>query len=329
MAIANPQYLLVTNQKDITSDFLVRELQRRGLSFYRLNTENLPQFQIRMSSKDEGMFLCSERVSINSELIKSAYFRRPGMIEIHDEVSSDATIYRRTEWTYMLRSFYLELGSKWFSHPNNILLAENKPGQLRLANEIGFNVPEYIISNSSENLDKLFNEGPVVAKPLSHNLLDSSDVERVIFTVNANDYKEIEGRSLAQAPVIFQRRIEKAFDLRVTVVGSIVFAVRIYSQVRDETKTDWRAGGDKLLRHALVELPDVIKNMCVRFTKRMNIRYGAIDLVEDKSGCYWFLECNPNGQWAWIENVTGAPISKAIVDTLIEQGGADALLPTR
>jgi hypothetical protein len=29
-----------------------------------------------------------------------------------------------------------------------------------------------------------------------------------------------------------------------------------------------------------------------------------------------FLEINPNGQWAWIENETGLPIAAAIADAL-------------
>jgi len=34
------------------------------------------------------------------------------------------------------------------------------------------------------------------------------------------------------------------------------------------------------------------------------------------NGNYYFLECNPNGQWLWIEEDIGLPISKAIADYL-------------
>lgn len=320
MAITHPQYLLVTNQKDITSDFLVRELERREVSFFRLNTETLPQFHITTRSCDLGFRLQSEDIDIDTRFIKSAYFRRPGLIEVQESPNIDASAYRRTEWTYMLRSLYLELGKKWFSHPNSILLGENKPGQLSLAKIIGFNVPEYVITNSLKNLEKIFAEGPVIAKPLSHNLLDGGKKERVIFTVDTDSLDEVGAKNLELAPVIFQRRILKKYDLRVTVIGSTVFAVRIDSQTRNETKTDWRAGGHDLLEHAIIELPSEINRQCIQLLKEMNIRYGAIDLIEDIEGKFWFLECNPNGQWAWIENVTGAPISSAIVDALIEQG---------
>ena len=49
---------------------------------------------------------------------------------------------------------------------------------------------------------------------------------------------------------------------------------------------------------------------------RLNLRYGAIDFICDQQGELWFLEINPNGQWAWIENLTGYPIAAAIADEL-------------
>lgn len=320
MAVTSPEYLLVTNQKDITSDFLVRELRRRDISFYRFNTETLPDYEMWSTSLDDGLVFRSNNIEIKTSQVKSAYFRRPGLIQFNNPDSADSIAYRTTEWTYLLRSFYLELGKKWFSHPNAILLAENKPGQLKLAKQLGFDVPEYIISNSLRAVRKLFDNGPVIAKPLSHNLLDEGDEERVIFTVDVPNVGDIEKKNLAMSPVIFQRRVEKKFDLRVTVIGKTVFTTRIDSQARESTKTDWRAGGDKQLKHDLIDLPTNIENKCVQLVEQMNLRYGAIDLVEDLTGRFWFLECNPNGQWAWIENMTGAPISKLIVDELISHG---------
>lgn len=48
----------------------------------------------------------------------------------------------------------------------------------------------------------------------------------------------------------------------------------------------------------------------------LGLTYGAIDLIEDEQDVFWFLECNPNGQWAWIEQRTQLPIASAIVDWL-------------
>ena len=94
----------------------------------------------------------------------------------------------------------------------------------------------------------------------------------------------------------------------------------IDSQSKEETATDWRKGSYTDLRHQVVSLPGDVEAACVKLVKNLGLRFGAIDLVLDRKGRFWFLECNPNGQWAWIENRTGLPISAAIVDELLRIG---------
>jgi glutathione synthase/RimK-type ligase-like ATP-grasp enzyme len=113
-----------------------------------------------------------------------------------------------------------------------------------------------------------------------------------------------------------QSEILKQYDVRVTVVGERVFATAIWSQDNEETITDWRKGSRPDLRHEKIVLDQRVERQCVKLVQRLGLRYGAIDLVCDQSGKLWFLEINPNGQWAWIENLTGYPIAAAIVDEL-------------
>jgi glutathione synthase/RimK-type ligase-like ATP-grasp enzyme len=46
------------------------------------------------------------------------------------------------------------------------------------------------------------------------------------------------------------------------------------------------------------------------------LRFGAIDMIVTPEGRYVFLEINPNGQWRWIEDASGLPISDALCDAL-------------
>ncbi|WP_329150150.1 hypothetical protein OIU91_25245 [Streptomyces sp. NBC_01456] len=50
-----------------------------------------------------------------------------------------------------------------------------------------------------------------------------------------------------------------------------------------------------------------------------DLRYGAFDFALTADGAWWFLECNPNGQWAWLEAAAGLPLTAAIAD-LLENG---------
>ena len=319
MTAKNIRHLLISNKRDITTDFIVRELNSRNLSFFRLNTEDIPKLSVLQNSETHTTQLTTKNAVIDLGEIKSAYFRRPLPPAISSEVDLSIRQYQVDEWSYLLRSIYLEIGDKWFSHPNNIILAEDKPKQLRRAQTLGFNVPETVITNDVQAVKGLFEGGNVIAKPLHHALITKNAKESVIFTSDIKNIDDINPASLSLAPVIFQRKITKQFDVRVTVVGKQVFAVTIDSQSHSRTRTDWRLGEITSLEHTPIELPTKLNNLCIEIVHDLGLSYGAIDFVLDMDGKYWFLECNPNGQWAWIENRTGLPIAKAIVDMMEEK----------
>lgn len=312
---ASMDCLIVTNQRDITSDYIVRELKRRGRSFFRLNTEIFPASELTFSLQDDTFDLRFGDNELRLSDVRSAYFRRP---EIPALTSSpgDYREYRTNEWASALKSVYLYLGDRWFSHPSAILMAEDKPRQLRLAKALGFAAPQTLVSNSFSEVRQFATGKTVIGKPLRQALVGSPGTEQVIYTTRLPEIAESDRQAISVVPAIYQTEIAKQRDLRVTVVGERVFAVAIDSQSRSETVTDWRRGSVPDLAHELVELPTDIEALCILLVQQLDLRFGAIDLVLDTEGRYWFLECNPNGQWAWIENRTGAPISSAIVDEL-------------
>ncbi len=312
-----PRFLIVTNKRDLTSDFIVKEMRKRGLNYYRLNTEDVPLLALHQRLGKATVLGTGEN-RIDLEKVGAAYFRRPMPPSVQsDNLTPSLKRYICEEWSYILRSFYLELGDKWFSHPNQIILAEDKPKQLRLAREIGFSVPETVVTNELQAVSYLFAGGEVIAKPLKQSLLeDKPGPDSVIYTNTIRSFSDIDKDELYAAPVIFQRKIPKQFDLRVTIVEKSVFSVAIKSQEFERTQTDWRHSSVTELEHEIFALPNQIEEQCREIVGRLGLRYGAIDLVLDTFGKFWFLECNPNGQWAWIENRTSLPIAAAIVSAM-------------
>ena len=101
-----------------------------------------------------------------------------------------------------------------------------------------------------------------------------------------------------------------------TVVGEKLFPVKIESQEYEESRIDWRRGTN-IISHKYIELPKIISRQCINLVKHLNLIFGAIDLVIDKEGNFYFLEINPNGQWAWIEKRLNLPISQEIATLLL------------
>jgi glutathione synthase/RimK-type ligase-like ATP-grasp enzyme len=310
-------FLFVTNARDLTTDYVVREMKRRNHTFFRLNTETIAASLISINPCTFSFEIRFPDCRVNLEEIRAAYFRRPETPKrILPGIADDDWTYAAGEWNALLKSLYLSIGGRWLSHPGNIMLAEDKPRQLITAVKIGLKVPESVISNDLDIILALTKTGLIIGKPLKEALFDESGAGSIIFTSLVPGLSEKDRSCLEVCPAIYQKAIEKEFDVRVTVVGSQAFSAAIYSQGAEISQTDWRRGSNPDLPHRPIELPPETEAMCIRLVQALDLRFGAIDMICDKEGEFWFLECNPNGQWAWIENRTGLPISAAIVDEL-------------
>lgn len=124
--------LLVTNKRDVTTDFVVLEMRRRGLPFIRLNTEDLPQHELVMEEGDPaGFSLSGPCGEFRLSEITGAYYRRPGNFEAQG--TETAASYVIAEWSAILRSLWNGLEGRWLNSPFSILRAEDKPRQLAAA----------------------------------------------------------------------------------------------------------------------------------------------------------------------------------------------------
>jgi glutathione synthase/RimK-type ligase-like ATP-grasp enzyme len=121
---------------------------------------------------------------------------------------------------------------------------------------------------------------------------------------------------LSACPAIYQRRIAKQHELRVTVVGDEIFACRIDSQAREESRVDWRAAGYTSLDHRACELDEAVADRCRALLRTLGLEIAGLDFIVTPEGETVFLEINAAGQWAWVEQETGLPIAAAIARRL-------------
>jgi len=314
--------LLITNKEDITTDFIINKLNKLGEKYYRFNTEDLNSkvFVNLDFIKDEYQLIDSaKRIVIDLLYVKSIYYRRPKLPSIDGgELSPGEAKFTQSEYYYLLEGIYKILADKyWISPIYAIREAENKIYQLILAKKIGFKIPEGIVT-SIEDTAKSFikNQDGCVIKPIKTGFIDDGDSPRLIFTseLTKKDMSSLD--RIKYCPTFFQKKIDKSFDIRVTIVGDKVFSARIESQAFDETKIDWRKGENISIQYKRLHLPQSISKKCICLTRTLNLQFSAIDLVIDHNRNYYFLEINPNGQWAWIEKRLGYDISGQIVNLL-------------
>ncbi len=246
------------------------------------------------------------------------YYRRPIKPIPNSGITDlESKQYIVSESIATLEGIFECLECYWMSKPNSIRRAENKLIQLKIASDIGFNIPKTIITNIPGSFDNFYqNNDNTINKPIKSGRLETNKHLKLIYTniISADDAKY--SNLIKYSPSLFQEYIEKEVDLRITIIGRKIFPVAINSQGRQKTKIDWRRGIDDDLTYTPIKLPHDIELKCFKLMDYFNLTFSAMDLILSKSNEYIFLELNPNGQWAWIQQATGQPMVQCMADIL-------------
>ena len=164
-------------------------------------------------------------------------------------------------------------------------------------------------------------QGNVIYKPYGANAWANNDASTGKFSLScpAQIYTEdLKNHATLQAsPGIFQEKIGKDFEVRVTVMGKSCCAVKILSQEHNSTKNDWRQDYSNLKIERMV-LPEKISNLCLDYMQRADLRFGCFDFIVTPDGEYFFLEINQMGQFLWQEDMQpDIPLLQMFCDFLI------------
>jgi len=321
--------LIITNKEDTHPTPVIKYLSERQVPVFRLNTEALlTDYQFHWYCNDQETDLYIKNIRNGLELkgseVTAVWERRPELpkellFENNSEINK-LNLEEAKGFLSFLR-FYLKdifsIGSIVFDR-----VSASKMLQLNIVKGLGMNVPETCFSNRKEDIVRFAeNYEYVVLKSIESDSVWLNDEYEYVFyaqKIKSSLLTEKPEKMFSQTIHFVQNYIEKQFELRITVVGQEIFACKIDSQLLDENKgkIDWRQGYNYGLKHELFELPQPIKNFCIKYLNKMNLNFGCFDMIVTPEHKYVFLECNPNGQWLWIEQETGMKISEAIANTL-------------
>jgi hypothetical protein len=312
--------LIVTNWSDQTADWLILELQRRRTPYLRFNTEDYPDLTSLVWSSDGEACLRWPDRTLDLGTVSAVWYRRPLPPSVASWRSPEQARWAAGESRAAIDGVWRTLDALWVNHPDDNRIASSKLHQLRRATELGFRVPSTVVTNTPDDL-RSFAAGrgnSMICKPIDDGLLELQGEERVFFTSRFALNPEDDLTDLGPEPYLFQELVPKAYDVRVTVIGAEVFATRIESQATVDGHIDWRIAGSRAA-HQPEELPSAISDLCLKLTRSYDLQFGAIDLACTTDGEYVFFEINPNGQWAWVEQLTRQPL-RASMANLLEAG---------
>lgn len=323
--MSSKKVLVITHTKDNASVLKVCQyIQQMGGEAIRFNVDQYPLASTITSQYREGLWEIilenGHRYHLND--LTSVWYRRSHYIGhgMEDVLSST---YLPASQGEVKRTFYgmvEALPCFQMEKYSTYRRLDSKEEQLRLAASCGLEIPATCISNSPTRVREFLREvgGTVITKMQSSFSIVHEDDEQVVFTneLTAADLSDLD--SLAYCPMMFQQKLEKKLELRVTIVGHKIFAFSIDSQKEMNAQIDWRKEGLALMADwQPYTLPLSIQNQLRTLMDHYQLHYGAIDLILTPDDRYYFLEINPAGEYFWLDKLCDFEISHQIAKVLL------------
>lgn len=317
--------LLITARFDPAADMLMEELRRRSAPCFRWNTYEYPLESVLTYRASGGGFagqIDSDGRSLDINDIGSIWWQWDQPAGFPDDLNPGERRFAETEAQQALSALTTVTEAVWINHPINERRAKSKPAQLFMARQLGLDIPSTVVTNDPNEVRQFVGSSPrqVIYKGLSQPR--DMEVGKVFFTGILTPERLARIDSIRITPGIFQERVAKAYELRVTVVGSRMFSVKIDSQARSEASLDWRRSLHDVA-YEVVELPREVEDRLTKFMEAFGLIYGAFDLIVTPEGKYVFLEINPSGQYMWLEYATGLEITAELADLLIRSASGE------
>ncbi|MGH3567148.1 MAG: ATP-grasp ribosomal peptide maturase [Pseudonocardia sp.] len=314
-----PTILILAQAQDTTADRIAAALGRRAVTVARVDTAEFPtavRLQARPDQSPGPDWIEAGGNRIDLASVQSVYRRHPAQFRFPAAMSGPERRFAMLEsvagWGGVLSS----QPWRWLDSPAAVADAGYKPRQIRVAAECGLRVPRSVVTNAGDHVRAFAAEvaGPIVYKSLSTGLVAEGDALKIVYTSRV-DLDDLDDNALGLCAHLFQEWVPKAHDVRVTAVGERLFPVAVHAG-SEQARIDWRSRYDDL-RYQRCEIPDDVRAGISAYLQRFRLRFAAFDFSATPDGRWWFLEANPSGQWEWIEDETGAPITEAIADELV------------
>lgn len=293
---------------------MVDELSHRGATVIRYDTADFPlssQLAVNLGPHGWDGALSGDR-TIDLSAISSVWWRRPAEFEVPADWSDQARAFAVSEARVGVLGVLGSLPVRWINHPANDSAANYKPVQLAAAARVGLDVPRTVVTSDPQYAREFIGEDEVIYKGLSGGVLTADRRHRYIPTTLLQA-AEIDN-AVAGTAHLFQERVPKAFEVRLTVIGTQMFPVAIHTDSK-AGKLDWRTDYASLT-YAPVELPVSVAKGVRQLMDELGLYFGALDFAVTPDGRWVFFEVNPNGQWHWLAVKAGVPMVEAMADAL-------------
>ncbi len=305
-----------TCSQDTTTDIVMKELDPQGV--LRFNIDKPEDFTWDFHPSGFRIVDKASGKEITERTFTSFYLRKPMYFDLIDIPRFGCVEnWRREETDELFTDFFRECQSRGLVAL--VRSQNNKYGKMRqlLAAERYFHVAPWHFFHGT--LPDDLKRGRWVVKSMTQTPIG----ERKVFFV-----KEVDPCALDLAyPWFVQERIEGEEEVTVVYVDGKTFAAN--------APRDSFGGEDS--RKSLMEKPapwprcelsPEDERAIKGFMDETGYRFGRFDFIR-KDGELWFLELNPNGQWAWLDEKNEHGLVSMVADAIKSEDRAHRERPSR
>lgn len=296
-----------------------QKIEQRNGNVIVFDYQNLSEFYFYLDS--DG---CAA-VSRNGDCVDiDVIWYRVKLRQIQSVVTDEdrARYVQISEWLGFYKEICALFADKVVNPIQSIRFCSSKIGQQKLAFQCGLSIPSSLVSTDLDQTKSFYHQyGKLITKSMGNPNAPKSEShfqEGIVTTSVGLDFlRSVDRESFISCPTHFQNMVEKSHELRIVVIQKKFFTFRIDSQKFKSTSVDWRFGNDTL-EFKPCRLPKEIQSKILTFMDFADLVTGSFDFIVTPSGEYVFLECNPDGQWGWLEPAVDGKISSGFADMLID-----------
>lgn len=276
LSFPNMKTLILTNSYDATTDYLIKYIGSKNI--VRLNFDLYQEVIIDIT--ETSLKIVVNEIEITDKDVSKVLWRKP----FNSDLEVDK--YVNAEIKYIFREIY-----NYFHIQNKTILivpnVENYLGKI-VQMTIGkkyFTVPSWAVKLNAD-----LGDGICVVKSLSSEITNDN---KVIYSTKVSREKLDN-----QYPWFLQDLVEAELDVTVVFIDGKTFA---YELARKENLVDWRKEINLSNQHWKThKIQNNFKNKIIEYMNHLGLKFGRLDFLFCR-GEYYFLEINPNGQWAWLD----------------------------
>jgi hypothetical protein len=288
----NPITFIYTNSLDMTSDLLISRIGTEEI--FRFNVDLWREYKIKIDHAGLSIENSAGRKIAGNDIFKF-YWRKPFMSQYlypQKKIPSEL-IYMEEELTYAMRDM---VNLAWSEEKIVLVepLADSRVGkfvQLKVGAKY-FKIPPY----------KFVSGSPDFFEPGKSSIVKSLTSKRVSKDSVLYTTRVQEDQLDPSTPWMIQDYLPASWDVTVVFVRDRMYGFELNRDGFLDKTVDWRETGgpeaaDAWRRH---QLPKPLEDSISRFMNDLGLHYGRLDLLYTGEE-YYFLEVNPNGEWAWLD----------------------------